>query len=490
MAHIDTQLERWNPEDDALRIFIPEHVPLDNKGEEAIIRGYGDTLFPGREVRFTVLDPDCRQPFCRDGIQVWPMRWFYPMWRTRPFVRSLSPKHMVNSACSIARHLLEYLPRWVDRPTGPVKRCGRRIGELRDGRPPRMGDEFDEAMQKLLSMDMILTGHDGGYRVDGECHVVRMLLDAGFTYGVFGVAMPIPSHPNVLRLFARTFAEAKYIYTRNPLGIEWARQKLPDLDVKLAPDPAFGMQPASLEELDSLVGEQGLTDFLRTPVVMMTVCETQMITRYGFRRHATAEAKARAHTELLAGLVTHLLKTHDINVLFLPHCIGPTPQLDDRVVARKIMANIPFGDERVRLIEKEYGARVLKALISRADMVVGERIHSLIGATGVHTPFVCIGATSDLRCQGLIGGTCEAGHAIYCLEEPDLPGLIAHVENAWLLRETERQRLTIIYTRICRELETASARIVACGLGDRSEVGARDPNDPPRNVSNMASKEL
>lgn len=460
--HVDVAVRDDTEPKRALNVFVPEHVPLDNKGEEAIIRGYSDTLFPGREVRFTVLDPDCRKPALRDGIQVWPMQWFYPMWRTRPFVRSLSVKHMVNSACSIARHLLEYVPHWVDRPTAPVKRCARRMSELRDGHPPRADDDFDDAMQQLLNMDMILTGHDGGYRVDGECHVVRMLLDAGFSYGVFGVAMPIPSHTNVLRLFARTFAAARYIYTRNPLGIEWAQTRFPDLDVRLAPDPAFGMLPADPDALEALIAKEGLDDFMRTPVVMITVCETQMITRYGFQRHPTAEAKARAHSELLAKVVTHLLDEHAVNVLFLPHCIGPTPQLDDRVVARKILAGIPFGEDRVRLIEREYGARVLKALIGRAHMLIGERIHSLIGATGVHTPFVCLGATSDRRCQGLIGGTCEFGHAIYCLENPDLPSLVAHVEKLWGQRDSEAPKLKKIHARICTELEAASRRIMAC----------------------------
>ncbi len=436
-----------------LRIFVPEYVPLDNKGEEAIIRGYGDALFPDREVQFTVLD-NVDRPLVRDGIHVWPRDWFYSNWRTRPFTRSVAPVDMLNSACSLIRHLTEFFPLWAKLASVPVRRCRRFFKKVERDPGYSPANERERALLKLIDYDYIVAGHDGVLRNIDECHVLRLLTDIGFAYGIFGIALPIPLPTTpVHQLFSETFAAAEYFYTRNPPAIPWAQEKFPDVRIEAAPDPAFAMTPASEDAIDDLIKREGLRDFFEKPVIMMSVCETEATSRYGFVAHKSAQSKEKAHTELIGALVQHLIELTDANILFLPHCIGPSKRLDDRMVSRKVLEQVSCAKNRVGLLETEYDARTLKGLIARAEMIVSERIHALIGAVDVATPLVCLGTRADVRCTSIIGHICESLEQIYYLESPDIESLKAHVTSSWHQRQALKKYLVKVGARISQEIK-------------------------------------
>lgn len=462
-----------------IRLFIPEWVPLANKGETAIVYGIADGLFPGEPVEITALERNMAEPVFREGIRFWPHRWFYAPWRNRPFSLSLAPKDAFNSGMSLLRHGLELFDGWVRRPPSPVRNCARILARLDEG--GRADDSaFAKAMRSLREMDHVVVGHDGVLSHNEECHVIRMLSGAGFSYGVFGTCMPLPLRTrHVHRLYAEMFAEAKYVFTRNPEGPAWAGEQFPGLGVESAPDPAFAMRPASEDEVDALIGREKLGSFFERPVIMMTVVENDVTLRFGFRKRLTAQGKARRHVRLAAQLVRAMVKELDANILFLPHCIGPTRLGDDRRVARAIMAAASAPADRVRLIEREYDARKLKGLMARADLLVAERIHSIIGAVGVHTPFVCLGSMADNRCTGIVGALCGAEDLIYSLDEPDEASLFAHVKDVWRRRGDVRERIEEADRRIRRQLAVACRSIRARMKKGRSGARENAPRGAP-----------
>ena len=162
-----------------IRVFIPEWVPLDNKGEEAIIFGMVDGLFPGADVQATVLEQNIEHPYERDGLRVWPHKWFYAPWRNRPFSLSIAPGDLFNSSMSLLRHSLELTPWWVRRPPRPVSVCADTIRRIDKGGVLRE-TELSQALRELLDMDYVIVGHDGVLSHNEECHVINLLADVGF----------------------------------------------------------------------------------------------------------------------------------------------------------------------------------------------------------------------------------------------------------------------------------------------------------------------
>lgn len=437
-----------------LRVFVPEWVPLDNKGEAAIVYGYMDGLFPGEDVHMTVLEKGIDRPMRRDGLHVLPFKWFYAPWRNRPFSVSLAPADLANSLAACVRRGLEMVPQWVARPPTPVKTMARFIRRVDAGEAGEGPSAYCKALKGILGTDYVIAGHDGVLAHNPECYVIRMLLDAGFSYGVFGTCLPVPLRsPSVHRLYADTFSKAQYFFTRNPGGVEWAARHFPGLKVEAAPDPAFAMRPAPEADVDRLIDAEGLADLFSRPVVMATVAENESTLRFPFRAQKTVEGKICRHNRLISEMVKFIVRRLGANVLFLPHCIGPTRRADDRRVAREMAALAALPDDRVRVLETECNARVLKGLIGRANMLVAERIHSLIGAVGMRTPFVCLGSRQDDRCVGIVEEQLGCGGAMFCMDEPDEGALCEILDGVWNGREEFQQRLERVNLRLQSELD-------------------------------------
>ena len=54
-------------------IFVPEFVPLENKGEEAIVRGIADVLYPRGNCEIHLFD-EVDTYRLQDGIHIYPVK--------------------------------------------------------------------------------------------------------------------------------------------------------------------------------------------------------------------------------------------------------------------------------------------------------------------------------------------------------------------------------------------------------------------------------
>lgn len=162
----------------------------------------------------------------------------------------------------------------------------------------------------------------------------------------------------------------------------------------------------SLLRLDALTGSPGRTRFCPDPAVRMkpasgawarkelrflrlegrglrvAVCLRDLGASAKFRTSHYDPSYSRQDLDrfhrAVSGLCTHLVLGHRARVVFLPmHTDQPD---DDRVPARECAALIRKAAVRsgVRLAEKQYGPREMKALLGTMDLVVGVRFHSLL----------------------------------------------------------------------------------------------------------------
>ena len=52
--------------------------------------------------------------------------------------------------------------------------------------------------------------------------------------------------------------------------------------------------------------------------------------------------------------------------------------------------------------------------------MISERIHAMIGAVGVATPFLCLGSKTDRRIKGILSELVGCGEQIVYMNDPDL----------------------------------------------------------------------
>ncbi len=432
-------------------IFIPELVPLDNKGEEAIVRGIADVLFPEGNCEIHLLDEVDEYRYF-DGIHVYPVKWFISPWLNREFGLGLTWEKLRDSGFSIVRNLLHKCwPSWVRRKCSALRKTSKILKRLENGCAPQ--NKKEEALGQILSCGYIVAGHDGALD-DRVCQVIDVFLSLGKRFGVFGVEFPMAfKSKDIVEVKKAVLERAEFFYCRTEASHRVTQKYFPNVHSEVLADPAFGMIPSRIEVVEEIVVRNGLTDFFKKPVVMCTSCEPPPISRYCFESISAPALKLSAHRDLYAALIKHVSEKYDENILFLPHAIGPGKALDDRVIARDILTRSGLPEERARLLPEQLSGKELKGLIGQADMLIAERIHSMIGAVGVNTPFLCMGSKTDRRIEGIICGMLSLGDNVYYLNRPEQDGLKDAFDDVWFRKSEIRDKLKKKYVSMRGTLE-------------------------------------
>jgi colanic acid/amylovoran biosynthesis protein len=98
----------------------------------------------------------------------------------------------------------------------------------------------------------------------------------------------------------------------------------------------------------------------------------------------------------LAEGLTRFAEQRGASVVFFPQVTGPSEREDDRIAARRIAALMP-PEVDVVLVDDQLSPGELKALYGRTDLFVGTRLHSVIFATGMGVPTLCVEYLSKTR---------------------------------------------------------------------------------------------
>lgn len=176
------------------------------------------------------------------------------------------------------------------------------------------------------------------------------------------------------------YRRARVVMVREPvslrtaqgLGIQSTRLHLvPDLAYAFPAAPASEIAPHLLEVLSGLP----------RPLVGVTVIN-RLISSVG------PDVWDHYEQGMAQGL-SRFVGAHGGSVVFFPQVTGPTEREDDRIAARRIRSLLP-AHIPVLVLEDQLPPGVLKALYAQADLFVGTRMHSVIFATSVGVPTLCI----------------------------------------------------------------------------------------------------
>lgn len=435
-------------------ILVPEWVPLANKGEEAIVRGIGDVVFPKGNYELHLFDEVDEYKF-QNGIHIYPVKWFISPWLTHEFGLGMSIEKVRDSSQSLVRNLLHKLtPNWVKIKDLYLRKT---ISEIKKLQQTNSKSTTQPGLENILNLDFIIAGHDGAMN-ERVAHVIDVITTTlKIPFGVFGIEFPQKFKSNAI--IEEQYSVLKnnlFFFCRTEASKAVVDRNFPMIKAEVRPDPAFGMIPFDIEEVNAYLIKKGLIDLFEKPVIVCTTCETGPIARHCFEEESSPSARIEAHRTFYASLIQHVVNTEDINILFLPHALGPGKALDDTIVAADVISRVPNAKNKVFLLKDDISAKLLKGIIGKSDFLIAERIHSMIGATGVNTPFLCLGSKTDRRVEGIIGNMVEARDSIYYMNNPSVDEVRKKFDTLWMNKELESDRLNSVSMEFSRNHKSAA----------------------------------
>ena len=435
-----------------IKFAILEHLPLSNKGENAILYGFIDMLFPNKEIDCIILDRDIKKPKTYKNIKIFPEKWLYSEGIYRAYsIFSMNPKNFYSFLCRIFRYLLfKIYPNW----------CKLRLIKLHLAsiliRHKWLSLIFKKRFNffcEILKADIILLGHDGAFSSIQTPHIINWLIEQGKAVAIIGCGLTEPKYRAIKELWISVLCNVYPLVFREHGSFKFIQSLSPSLaHARLGPDPAFAMKAASVSEAENWLFSCGIP--LNVSLICFTVVADTLITSQSFQRLSKKEEKLLRHRVLLASLIQYILDTTQAYIIFLPHSIGPSPDKDDRIEAERVVSHLMMNTSRVKIIKDDMDARLLKAIIKYSDMLVGERIHSIINAISSGTPALALTSSYDRRHEIIKYLNLE--DILYFLDDPEPYSLIEKWKSIWENRKYYKEKFIKATEFALRELEKIS----------------------------------
>jgi polysaccharide pyruvyl transferase WcaK-like protein len=372
------------PPEGTLRIFVPENIPSLNKGELCILQGMLRSVKPLGNIHMDILSGHSRTDQMRypSEVHVVPYEtlWFFCGNAKNPWLF-----RAIASSIVILQHIVFF---------STLKVLGRK--SLRFVK--------SDILRSYAHADLILANHNGVFGLGGSQWVPIMLYPVLLPMFCRLIDKPVAFYggtltpPKRLGAIAKkmfklalsnfdvtTFREEESLKYSKALGVSNDR-------IAITADLAFLSEPAPDSVVSEIMRENGLHDSGRG-LIGLTV--TREIAREAFPELG-AEKSYQRHNEILAYVLDRLVADTGARIVLVPHCIGYGQDLDDRIVASDVL-HLCKKRESVTQIDKEYDAADLKGLIGRFDMMIGERLHSIISATTMCVPSLTIARSTDIR---------------------------------------------------------------------------------------------
>ena len=419
-----------------ITIFVAETIPVENKGEAALMHGIVNSIetFADDEVKFYL---------CSDTKELDEAE--YP-----DNVTVLDDPGLIPSGEGSLRKLRIFSYRAIKHILFLIlyKLLGRFSLSIFRG----------ELWKAYHEADAIIVGHDNAFC---KFHIPLILFTKalGKRTAIYGCTiMPVVINSKFIKHLANfTLNKVDLITTRENLTY----QHLQDIGIIRPPsyctaDKAFILKPASEDRVAELSKTLGLTN-LTKPIIGVMVVKGSTVFKAAFKdkNYAPAEKYDR-HIEEIAKTLDEVIDKNGATLVFVPHCIGPGDYLDDRICARDVVNKMQNKD-KTRIITETLKVTELKGLMSNFDMVVSERTHGGINAASMMIPTLWITHPKDHRTYGIVESTLKLPDCIYNIEDLDHKTLFTKIQETFESREKIKEKL-IINIPIAQELTLSNGR--------------------------------
>lgn len=422
-----------------MNIYIPEPIPSGNKGEEAILQGiYQGLKDQGKEVLISVFSntPEIDRTNYGSQFKVVGGITF------RPSRDKAMPRRIIETFFIWLKHLT-FLLMW----NLLGKKC--------------LYFFKAENWQAYADADIILVGHDG------------MLSDLNLVFALFakGIGKRAVIFGCGFKKFRYRLAEILAPFVISMMELVTLRELssynylkslgVSSSNVFLKPDPAFLMKPAEEFAVNRFFDNEKIHSRKR-PLIGMVAIRGSDHFREFHEYVKDKNKKYEIHIEFFSKMVEKVLEIRSGTVVFIPHSVQSFYDRDDRICARDVKAQMKRFKDDVILIENEYNASDLKGVIQRLDFLVSQRLHSIIGAASVGTPFIMLTVRGDGRAHDIVEHTIGRGDLIFDLNNPNIDDFAREFERSWVSREEIRKDLSVRAVSIhndCREAACLLAKL-------------------------------
>ncbi len=413
------------------KILIAENLPAFNKGEMAIAQGILDVL-SGIPHRLSILSYYAQfdRGRYKDEVNVVDVRSAWP--------RIINPSSGKSLFCSFdvfMRHLLfAVLYRFVGQKVLKIYRT--------------------ELWRAYAEADVILFGHDSSFGVGGDpenplfypIYIPLISRIMGKPIMFFAGTVPLPPR-RFHKLFGQLFRGSLLLSSSVTLREGGSLKNISKFgnipaNVQVTSDIAYLIKPDAVDRINEILANEGID--CSKPLIGITISRVRASVAHPGE---TPEKSYEKHINMMANAVDGIIRMTGANVIFLPHSIGMEGKGDDRLVSEDVKS-LCVETEFVKCLMGEYNPKELKGIIKKCDVFVGERLHSVIGATSLGVPTIAISYLQDPR-LGMVRPMVTDKYILH-LENLTANQLQSAVEDLWLNRKNVSVSLQERSVEMCR----------------------------------------
>ena len=401
-----------------IKIYIPESIPSENKGEEAILRG----LIAGlkainldSEIYLFSNNQEVDSKNYGDDVKI---------------VSGLSFRPSGGRGKSSFQRIIDVIKIWLKHIFFAVM--------YKTLKEKAFYFFKSENWKAYTEADVILTGHDGCIS-DLNIFFAMFCKALEKKVVIFGGGFKKFRFSITEKLAKSVISKIDLIVVRQKHSYEYLKSLNNTPNIFWYPDPAFLMEPYKRSDTKKLFQKENLIGVKRPLIGIIAVRGTSYF--YHFYGIKSEELRYQTHINFFAKMIEYIIKITNGSVVFIPHCIETACKNDDRIVARDIKSKLSCYQDRVILVEEEYDARMLKSFIRELDFLISQRLHAVIGAATVGTPFIQLTVKQDLRSHDIIEETIGRKDLVYDLENDDIKTFINVFGDKWNTKEEIKKYL-------------------------------------------------
>jgi len=423
-----------------VHIVIPESIPSLNKGEMAIFEGIREALsvFPDKKITLYAAWYDIdRQRFDKE-------------------INIVNGIDLYNMAGSFSENPTEF---------GRIdyfKNWGKLVLFAMIARFSKKLAYFcmrDDLLLSFVNADLILVGHDGCLNPELFWFVfaANIIGTPAAIYGAGEEGRPLFIKSVMYRKFlqyafkhtifnaVRDYGSKEYLLVNN----------IPESSFFVFPDPAILMKPCSRERVMEILNDEKIP--LQAPLFGLIPVRGGVVYEKSFTDEKDVGKKHENRVRLWADLLRYLMSNTTAHFVFIPHCIGPSPRNDDRIISQEIAQALSGLSHRFTFITHEYSANELKGLMKYCEFVLGERTHGLLGAISSSTPCMALTVQEDQRMCNIVNKMFK--RKTYNLNNPDIIDLQQCVLAEWNNRANIKIEMMEIARAAIDEAHKAAQRL-------------------------------
>lgn len=257
-----------------------------------------------------------------------------------------------------------------------------------------------EIWQSYLKCDVLIYGHDSSFGVGGDPEnpllyplyipVVAKILGKKVMF----FAGSIPPSPARFKWLFRimckiAFLASDAITLREPISKKRVTGKALK-KTQVTADIAYLLRPDSEEIGTKILSQLNISE--EKKLVGFTISHVRARIAYP---HLNFEESQKKHFDYLSRIIEIVCRQENAHAVLIPHSVGAPGTTDDREANKYIsdqLSAIGVSD-----LQLDMPPKTIKSVIGKLDLLVGERLHSVIAASSMSIPTIAISYRKDTR---------------------------------------------------------------------------------------------